>query len=73
VLGELQLHGVGGDVAAHTLHGIEPSRCTTPGRTTRSEIRNSHASPNSNFGESCSIARVNRSFPQWTEGPLSRG
>jgi hypothetical protein len=33
---------------------------TTPGRTTRDEIRYSQASRNSTVGESCSIARANR-------------
>ena len=33
---------------------------TTPGRTRRDENRYSHASRNSSFGESCSIARANR-------------
>jgi hypothetical protein len=33
---------------------------TGPGRITRAEIRNSHASRNSSVGESCSIARARR-------------
>jgi len=49
---------------------------TTPGRTTRDEIRYSQASRNSSVGESCFIARANRnsssSFHRCCPSPASR-
>lgn len=41
-----------------------------PGRTTRDEIRYSHANRNNNFGLSCSIARANRNSSRSFHSPV---